>query len=99
MNFAAALRRELAERAHRYAQVEALPHCLNYGEDQIVCFVPYDNESRHGNFLPGTYTSIRANPEWRRRLEKVHTQGRRSLPSRERDDGWSLIPVEVRTLC
>jgi restriction endonuclease-like protein len=83
VSFAAVLRRDLAERAHEYAQVNVLPHCLSYGEDRIVCFAPYDDESRHGNFLHGSYKAIRANPEWRRRLVKVHTQARRSLPRRE----------------
>ena len=40
MNFAAALRRELAERAQRYAQAKGLPHCLSHGEAPIVCFLP-----------------------------------------------------------
>jgi hypothetical protein len=83
MNFAAALRRDLAERARRYAQTGALPHGCSYGEEGIVCFVPYKGDSRHGNFLQGSYKAIRTNPDWLRRLEKVHTHGRRSLPSRE----------------
>jgi len=84
MSFAAALRRELAERAQKYAQSEGLPHCLSYGEAPIVCFAPYEHDSLHGNFLPRSYKAIRANPAWRRRLAKIHTQGRRSLPRTER---------------
>jgi hypothetical protein len=84
MNSAAALRRELADRAKKYAEAEGLPHCLSYGEAPIVCFAPYADDRRHGNFLQGSYKAIRANPTWRRRLAKVHTQGRRSLPSTER---------------
>jgi hypothetical protein len=84
MNFAADLRRELAHRAQKYAQAENLPHCLGYGDAAIVCFAPYKNDSRHGNFMPGSYRAIRANRGWRRRLEKVHTLGRRSLPPSER---------------
>ena len=83
MNFAAALRRDLAERAQRFARSEALPHSLSYGEVPSVCFAPYEHDSRHGNFLPGSYKAIRGNSVWERRLAKVHTQGRRSLPSRE----------------
>ena len=83
MNFAAALRRDLAERAQKFAQSEALPHALSYGEVPIVCFAPYEHDSRHGNFLQGSYQAIRGNRAWHRRLAKVHTQGRRSLPSRE----------------
>jgi hypothetical protein len=84
MNFAAALRRELAERALKYAQAEGLPHCLSYGIVPTVCFAPYERGSRHGNFLQGSYTAIRANPAWSRRLAKVQTQHRRSLPSTDR---------------
>ena len=83
MNLAASLRDELAERARRYAQAESLPHCLSYGEAQIVCFAPYESDTRHGNFLRASYKAMRANPEWRRRLAKVHTHGRRSLPPRD----------------
>jgi hypothetical protein len=83
MNFAAALRRDLAERAQKFAQSEALPHSVSYGEVPIVCFAPYENDSRHGNFLPGSYQAIRGNRVWERRLAKVHTQGRRSFPSHE----------------
>jgi hypothetical protein len=39
-NKAATLRRELAERAQKYAQAEGLPHCLSYGEAPTVCFAP-----------------------------------------------------------
>lgn len=84
MNFAGALRSELAERAQKYAHAERLPHCLSYGEIPITCFAPYEGDSRHGNFLPESYEAILANPAWKKRLAKVHTQGRRSLPSTER---------------
>ena len=83
MNLAAALRRDLSERAHRYAQAERLPHCLSYGEPPIVCFAPYERDTRHGNFLQGSYRAIQANAGWRRRLAKVHTHGTRSLPNRD----------------
>jgi hypothetical protein len=83
MNFAALLRLDLAEHARKYAQAEGLPHCLSYGDASIVCFAPYEQDTRHGNFLHRSYKAIRANPEWSRRLAKVHTQARRSLPARE----------------
>jgi hypothetical protein len=84
MNFAAALRRELAERAQKYALAGRLPHCLSYGETSITCFAPYEGDSRHGNFMPESYKAIRGNLAWRKRLAKVHTQSRRSLPSTDR---------------
>jgi hypothetical protein len=33
--------------------------------------------------MPSTYKTILRNPNWRRRLQKVHSQGRKSLPSYE----------------
>jgi hypothetical protein len=84
ISLAAALRAELVERARKYAEAEELPHCLSYGEAPTVCFAPYDDSSRHGNFLRRSYTAIRANPAWIRRLQKVHTQGRRSMPKTDR---------------
>jgi hypothetical protein len=84
MNFASALRSELAVCAQKYAQSEALPHCFSYGEAPVVCFPPYEDGTRHGNFLQGSYAAIRANPAWNLRLAKVHTQGRRCLPRTER---------------
>lgn len=81
MSFAVALRRALADCARRYALAAALPHCLSYGEAPTVCFEPYLDNSRHGNFLRGSYKAICANPAWRKRLAKVHTLGHRSLPA------------------
>jgi hypothetical protein len=84
MSLAGILRRELAERAQEYACARSLPHSLSYGEAPIVCFAPCEKDVRHGNFLDGSYRAIQANPEWKRRLAKVHTQGRRSLPQTNR---------------
>jgi hypothetical protein len=84
MNLAAVIRRDLAERAGTYAISEAIPHCFSYGESPVVCFSPYEGDSRHGNFLNRTYKAIKSKPEWNRRLAKVHTQGRQSLPVTER---------------
>jgi len=84
MNFATMLRLDLADRARKYAELHGLPYCLSYGESPTVCFAPSDQDARHGNFLPGSYKAILASPEWRRRLQKVHTQGRRSLPANDR---------------
>jgi hypothetical protein len=84
VNLAAGLRRDLAELAQNYARAEGLPHCLSFGEAPTVCFVPHEDGSSHGNFLPRSYMAIRANPAWSKRLAKVHTQGRRSLPSTDR---------------
>ena len=83
MNRAGSLRRELGDRGKQYARSHGLPHCLSYGQPPTVCFEPYHDGSRHGNFLPATYKAILRNPNWRRRLQKVHSQGRKSLPRPE----------------
>lgn len=80
--FAAALRAELAVRAKKYAVSQSLVHAESYGEAAVVCFPPQAG-SLHGNFLDASYRAIAANPEWRPRLEKVHTSARRSLPPSE----------------
>ena len=82
MNLSAPLRRELAQRARKYAEAHGLAHSLSYGEVPVVCFAPDD--VRHGNFLPASYKAILASPFWRRRLAKIHAQAKRSLPTADR---------------
>jgi hypothetical protein len=82
MNFAAPLRRDLAQRALKFADANSLPHSLSYGETPVVCFAP--EKSGHGNFIASSYKAIQANPNWRRRLNKIHAQGRKSLPATDR---------------
>jgi len=84
MNLSVALRRSVAAQAKKYAHAESIPHCFSYGDDPAVCFFPYESDLRHGNFLDRSYKAIQANPEWRKRLTKVHTLGKRSLPVTER---------------
>jgi hypothetical protein len=81
-NWAGSLRRELSRRAEQYAIKHGLPHCLSYGQSPTVCFEPH-GDSRHGNFWPATYKAILKTPNWRLRLQKVHSQGRKSLPRYE----------------
>jgi Restriction Endonuclease associating with ARP len=82
VSFSQRLRCELSDRARHYAAARSLPHSLSYGEKPVVCFEPQDG-FLHGNFLPASYKAITANRDWRRRLAKVHTAARRSLPQRE----------------
>jgi len=79
-----ALRCALAHHARRHAEGESIPYRCSYGDAPAVCFLPYDGDLRHGNFLDSSYKAIQAKPEWRKRLSKVHTQGTRSLPRTER---------------
>jgi hypothetical protein len=84
MNLAADLRRDLANRAQKYSHREGLPHSLSYGQDPVVCFPAYEEDARHGNFLRSSYKAICRNPAWHKRLTKVHSQARRSLPRSDR---------------
>lgn len=79
---AAALRQELRARNLSFADKYRLSHRLSYGEAPVVCYEP--DGSAHGNFLPETYAAIIANPSWSKRLAKVHTSGRTSLPRNDR---------------
>ena len=79
MRWAADLRRELSVRGQQIAAMNASVHELTAGETPSVIFGR--NESRlHGNFYPSSYRNICANPEWARRLAKVHTGSRRASP-------------------
>lgn len=84
VSLSANLRRALAEQAKKYAVAEAIPYCLSYGDSPVVCFSPYDGDTRHGNFHSQSYKAICAQSEWRQRLAKVHTLGKRSFPAKER---------------
>jgi hypothetical protein len=80
--FANLLRRELGERNRRFQQKYALAGALSYGSSPVVVYEP--NASSHGNFHPGSYNAILENPDWHRRLAKVHTAYRSSLPKHDR---------------
>jgi hypothetical protein len=79
MRWAGDLRRELSTRNQQIAATNGSLHELTAGETPSVIFGR--NESRqHGNFYPASYRNICANPEWARRLAKVHTGSRSARP-------------------
>lgn len=80
--YASSLRRELSLRNQAHAKKYSLPHCLSYGEVPVVAYEP--DHGGHGNFLLETYAAIVADPNWRRRLEKPHSQAQTSLPRNDR---------------
>src|SRR6266404_5168816 len=82
MSSAAALRRELSERAEKYAELNSAPSCLSYGESPTVCFESYGEGTKHGNFLESSYRAILRNPSWAKRLTKVHTHSGKFLPGK-----------------
>lgn len=77
--YSSELRRELGARNRRWALGRA--HVDSYGNPPVIVYKP-DN-GQHGNFFDESYAAIAARPEWMRRFDKVHAQGR-SLPKAER---------------
>lgn len=77
--YAGRLRQELIARNRRYAAGRA--HVESYGGVPVIVYAP--EEGRHGNFFDAAYAAIAGRPEWMRRFDKVHAQGR-SLPKTER---------------
>jgi hypothetical protein len=54
-------------------------HELSDGEMPNVIY-GVDANGQHGNFYPASYRNIYANPQWARRLAKVHSRSRRVFP-------------------
>ncbi|MGA7512188.1 MAG: hypothetical protein WBW46_04800 [Candidatus Sulfotelmatobacter sp.] len=50
----------------------------------VIVYEPSSNLRQHGNFLEVSYGAILSRPEWKCRLDKVHSQAVRSLPRAER---------------
>ena len=72
---ASQLRQELAARNREWAH--GRKHVESLGADPVVVYPP--GEGLHGNFFDPAYAAILARPEWARRFNKVHAQGR-ALP-------------------
>jgi hypothetical protein len=86
---ASQLRRDLSARAAHLARAQRLLHDVSTGASPSVLF-GRDEHGRHGNFHPAAYARICANPDWLRRLAKVHTASRRS---RARHD-WQWMELD-----
>jgi hypothetical protein len=69
------LRAELALRNHIWARSH--PHVESYSGNPVIVYEPQDGI--HGNFYEPAYAAIAAHPDWIRRFDKIHAQGR-SLP-------------------
>lgn len=80
--YATLLRHEIRERNLKFAQKHALACQLSYGSAPVVVYEP--NGAAHGNFIAETYGAIVATPAWKKRLGKVHTSARSSLPKADR---------------
>lgn len=73
---AEALRRELSARNLQIAGETGTVHELTGGDVPSVIFGRTEDR-QHGNFHPTSYRNICTNPQWMRRLAKVHTASRR----------------------
>lgn len=82
--YAAELRRELSERNIIWARENNFPHEISLGGVPSVLYRECE-DGRHGNFHPAAYARITANPNWSRRLRKVHTTARRVLLSHDKE--------------
>jgi len=81
--YAGELRRELGERNREWARGRA--HVESYGSTPVIVYEPF--EGLHGNFFDAAYAAIEQRPEWMRRFDKIHAQGR-SLPKAESGRRW-----------
>jgi len=84
---ASLLRQELRARNRVWAR--GRPHVESYGSSPVIVYEPElePPQGRHGNFFDSAYRAITARPEWMRRFDKVHAQGR-ALPKAESGRRW-----------
>jgi hypothetical protein len=71
----------------------------SYGNPPVIVYPPEHptdedlsmgislKRGRHGNFFDAAYAAIAARPEWMRRFDKIHAQGR-ALPKPESGRKW-----------
>ena len=83
--YASQLRHELSLRNRAFALTRRLSHVESFGGMAVTVYQPHPTRRRHGNFFDESYAAMLAIPEWRKRLEKVHTQAKSSLPKTGRD--------------
>jgi hypothetical protein len=67
-------------------------------------FISPECGQHHGNFIAASYRAILRSQQWRKRLQKVHSQGRRSLPAsdglwRELDSSMSSDALLMNIFC
>src|SRR3954452_24538737 len=85
--YASLLRHELRERSALFVKKHRLAAQFSYGSAPVVVYEP--TVDRHGNFIDASYRAICENATWRKRLDKVHTSARVSLPKTDRK--WSEL--------
>ncbi len=80
--YASQLRTELCLRNRSHARGRL--HVESYGSQPVIVYAPENHQ--HGNFYDAAYAAITARPEWMKRFNKVHAQGR-ALPKPSADPG------------
>ena len=101
---ASGLRGELSARNASYAILSKSAHVTSYGQQSVVVYQPSGDRQHHGNFIDASYRAILKRPEWRRRLQKVHSHGNHSLPKgewiwRELDSSMSSDALLMNIFC
>ena len=102
--YASLLRRELSARNASYAAQRDIPHVISYGQVPTIVYHSFAVGEQHGNFIPASYRGLLRRPQWRRRLEKVHSQGNRALPKgdcvwKELDSSMSSDALLMNIFC
>ena len=95
--YAALLRQELSARNTSYAMLHELPHVTSYGQPPVVVYQLSDSGRTHGNFISASYQAMLRKPEWRRRLQKVHSEGNHALP--KADCIWRELDSSMSSRC
>ena len=102
--YAALLRQELSARNASYAALEQVPHVTSYGEMPVVVYQASPCGRGHGNFISASYRALLRHPEWRKRLNKVHSSADRVLPKsdcvwKELDSSMSSDALLMNIFC
>jgi hypothetical protein len=102
--FATMLRQELSARNAVYAAIEQAPNVTSYGELPVMVYQASPCGKKHGNFISASYQALVRRPEWKRRLDKVHSNAGRALPKgdgvrRELDSSMSSDALLMNIFC
>ena len=102
--YATLLRQELCARNASYAALHELPYVTSYGEPPVIVYQPSACGGKHGNFISSSFRAIMRRPEWRRRLQKVHSHAKHALPAaeyvwRELDSSMSSDALLMNMFC
>jgi hypothetical protein len=87
--YASQLRHELSLRNRAFALQRRLSHVESFGGMAVTVYQPHPTRHRHGNFFDESYAAMLAIPEWRKRMDKVHTSAKSALPRSGR--GWKEL--------